>query len=74
MNVITLDNHNFPINHNNTADNSEIMRLLDIACQINETIEDTMLDKEEDDEQSQGMFYDCLYISTYEFMNILSFI
>ncbi|XP_039948103.1 uncharacterized protein LOC120766576 [Bactrocera tryoni] len=58
LNVRTLDNPNFPINPNsNHADNSEIMRLLDIASQINETIEDSMLDKEEDDEQSQDVPY-----------------
>ncbi|XP_011185999.1 uncharacterized protein Armc5_2 isoform X2 [Zeugodacus cucurbitae] len=57
LNVVTVDNPNFPINHNSTADNSEIMRLLDIASQINETIEDNMLDKEEDDEQSQDVLY-----------------
>lgn len=39
------------------------MRLLDIASQINETIEDNMLDKEEDDEQSQGMFCERCYAS-----------
>ncbi|XP_018804658.1 PREDICTED: uncharacterized protein LOC108978712 isoform X1 [Bactrocera latifrons] len=58
LNVRTLDNPNFPINPNsNNADNSEIMRLLDIASQINETIEDSMLDREEDDEQSQDVPY-----------------
>ncbi|XP_053947111.1 uncharacterized protein LOC128855902 [Anastrepha ludens] len=60
-NVVAVEDVNLPIsqsvNNNNTADNSEIMRLLDIACQTNETIEDNMLDKEEDEEQSQDVPY-----------------
>lgn len=34
-------------------DNSEIMKLLDIACR-SESLEDNMLDKEDDDDISQG--------------------
>ncbi|XP_036323046.1 uncharacterized protein LOC118736971 [Rhagoletis pomonella] len=59
-NVDTADESSFLLRqsaNNSTADNSEIMRLLDIACQSNETIEDNLLDKEEDDEQSQDVPY-----------------
>ncbi|XP_004523352.1 uncharacterized protein LOC101448612 [Ceratitis capitata] len=62
-NDATLNENTSPIantqdaNNRCTADNSEIMRLLDIACQSNETIEDNMLDKEDDDEQSQDVPY-----------------
>ncbi|XP_067618832.1 uncharacterized protein Rnb [Eurosta solidaginis] len=45
------------INNNISADNSEIMRLLDIACQTNDVNEENMLDREEDDEQSQDVPY-----------------
>ncbi|XP_036327162.1 uncharacterized protein LOC118739763 [Rhagoletis pomonella] len=60
VNADTADDSSFLLRqsaNNSTADNSEIIRLLDIACQANETIEDNVLDKEKDDEQSKDVLY-----------------
>ena len=49
----------------NNTDNSEIMRLLDIACRNTETMEDNVLDKEDEEDISQG-----IYFKTYLFKKL----
>ena len=49
-----VDDGNVPNEIAQNTDNSDIMRLLDIACRNTDGVDENVLDKEDDEEVSQG--------------------